>query len=347
MRRLLPITFILITLLSGCSQKAKGTLFHNDPSLTKVWPPPPEQSRIKLIKVFRGAVEFMAPKSRLRSIFETITGEKEQLLEFMAPAGIVSDGDRYIYVADPSARLVHKFDFQENEVSYLTHAGTELLASPVGVALDSDGNCYVTDSVKAKLYKYSSSGEYLGSVGNGLVEFLRPAGIAIGRDDFKYVVDVLANKVIVLDHRDKFVMDFPNPSGSEALNRPVNIALDNKNNIYVTDAFSFSVKIFDNKGNLLNTIGRIGDGPGSFARPKGVAVDSDAHIYIIDANFDNFQIFNPAGQLLLYVGSTGKQPGQFFMPNGIFVDQEDRVYVTDSYNQRIQIFQYIKEQATK
>ena len=154
LRRLLPITFAIIILLSGCSQKMKGLLVFNDPSLTNVWPPPPEQPRIKMLKVFRGAGEFMAPKSRLQSMFEAITGEREKPVEFMAPAGVVSDGERYIYVADPSARLVHKFDFIENEVTYLTHSGVEPLASPVGVALDSDGNCYVTDSVKAKVYKY-------------------------------------------------------------------------------------------------------------------------------------------------------------------------------------------------
>jgi sugar lactone lactonase YvrE len=332
--------------LTGCSQKVKGTQLLNDPSLNIVWPPPPEQPRIKLLKVFRGAGEFVAKKSRMQSMFDSITGERELPVELMAPAGIVSDGDRYIYVADPSARLVHKFDILENEVTYLTHSGNEPLASPVGVALDSYSDCYVTDSVKAKVYKYNSKGEYVGSLGEGEVEFQRPAGIAIGRNDFKYVVDVLANKVVVFNQKDKYVKDFPS-IGSQVLNRPVNVAVDNNNNIYITDAFSFSVKIFDNNGNLLNSIGRIGDTPGSFARPKGVAVDSESHIYIIDANFDNFQVFDQLGQLLLYVGSTGKKPGQFFMPNGIFVDQEDRIYVSDSYNQRIQIFQYIKEQAKK
>ena len=115
----------------------------------------------------------------------------------------------------------------------------------------------------------------------------------------------------------------------------------------MTDAFNFSVKVFDQSGKLVRTIGSAGDGPGTFARPKGVALDSESHIYIIDASFDNYQIFNQIGQLLLYVGSTGKKPGQFFMPNGIFIDAEDRIYISDSYNQRVQIFQYLKEEKSK
>jgi len=340
-------SIIVASLLSACAKSPTKSLMFNDSDSSLVWPPPPEKPRIKLIKVFKGAEDFLLPKGRVQSFFESLTGEHSQPLEFMAPAGIASDGDRFIYVADPSSRLVHRFDFLENEIIYLTHSGTEPLASPVGVALDSSGNFYVTDSVKAKVYKYNANAEYVGTLGEGIVDFLRPAGIAISSDDFKYVVDVLSNRVFVFDRHDSFVSDFPNSNYAKELSKPVNIAVDRDRNVYITDAFNFSVKMFDRAGNLLKVIGSVGDAPGSFSRPKGVAVDSDSHVYIVDANFDNFQIFNQMGQLLLYVGNTGKKPGQFFMPNGIYIDRDDRIYVTDSYNQRIQIFQYIKEQPSK
>ena len=298
---------------------------------------------MKLLKVFTGPDEFTAPKGAFSSLFELVTGERPQSVGLMTPAGIVSDGERLIYIADPSARLVHRIDFVDNEITYITHSGTEPLASPVGVALDSYGNFYVTDSVKAKVYKFSKDSKYLGALGEGVVEFQRPAGIAIGRNDYKYVADVLANRIIVFDNKDSFLREFPNSPEINDLNKPVNISVDPNGNVYVTDAFNFSIKMFDASGNLVKTIGTVGDGPGTFARPKGVALDSESHIYIIDANFDNFQIFNQKGQLLLYVGTTGKRPGQFFMPNGIFIDHEDRIYVSDSYNQRMQIFQYLKE----
>lgn len=341
--------FLLLCLLltAGCSHQGVKSAFFKDPALTAVWPPAPEQPRIKLLKVFTGAEEFVAPKTAFNTFFEALTGESPQSTGFMTPAGVVSDGDRYIYIADPSARLVHKIDFIDNVVTYLTHSGADPLASPVGVALDSSGNCYVTDSVKAKVYKFSQSGEYLGILGNGTVEFQRPAGIAIGRNDYKYVADVLSNKVQIFDSKDRFLRDFPDEEHAKELNKPVNLAVDTVGNVYVTDAFNFAVKIFDQSGKLIRTIGSEGDGPGTFARPKGIALDSEAHLYIIDANFDNYQIFSQEGRLLLYVGSTGKKPGQFFMPNGIFIDNEDRIYISDSFNQRIQIFQYLKENQPK
>jgi sugar lactone lactonase YvrE len=334
-------------LCAGCSHKGAKAEFFQDAALSQVWPPPPEKSRVRLLKVFTGTEEFADSKSAFRTIFQAITGENPQPVGFMTPAGIVSDGDRYIYVADPSARLVHKIDIIDNDITYLTHSGSEPFASPVGVSLDSSGNCYVSDSVKAKVYKFSQDGEYLGILGNGSVEFQRPAGLAIGRNDHKYVADVLLNKILIFDDKDRFVRDFPHEDHAKDLNKPVNVAVDPAGSVYVTDAFNFAVKVFDQSGNLVRTIGMAGDGPGAFSRPKGVALDSESHLYIIDANFDNYQIFNQEGRLLLYVGSTGKKPGQFFMPNGIFIDSEDRIYISDSYNQRIQVFQYLKEQKSK
>lgn len=340
---LLHSVVLLTFLLSGCATQRASSEFFRDPALTNVWPQPPEQTRIKLLKVYKGPEEFAVPKSKVSRLFEVITGESPPQVGMITPAGVVSDGDRFLYVADPSARLVHKVDFIDNEVTYLTHAGVEPLASPVGVALDSDGNCYVTDSIKAKVFKYNTKGEYLGALGDGVTEFQRPAGIAVGRNDYKYVADVLSNRITVFDNRDRFVRDFPDAADAKELNKPVNIAVDAKGHVYVTDAFNFAVKIFDDTGKLIRTIGSAGDGPGTFARPKGVALDSDGDIYVIDANFDNFQIFNQLGQLLLYVGNTGKKPGQFFMPNGIFIDHDDRIYISDSFNQRIQVFQYVKD----
>lgn len=341
------IILTLSFLISSCAVQHQKSAFFADSGLQPlVWPSPPEKPRIKLLKVFTGGEDFTLPKGTFRNLFEKITGETSKPVGFMAPAGLVSDGDRYIYVADPSARLVHKVDTADNEVSYISHAGSEPLASPVGVALDSSGNLYVTDSVKAKVFKFNADGEYTGTVGGAAVEFQRPAGIAVGRNDYKYVADVLANRVFIFDSHDSFVRQVPD-HGDKELSKPVNVAVAPDGSFFVTDAFSFSVKGFDPSGKQISSFGAAGDGPGSFARPKGLALDSESHIYIVDANFDNFQIFNTMGQLLLYVGSTGKRPGQFFMPNGIHIDQNDRIYVSDSFNQRVQIFQFLKENDRK
>jgi DNA-binding beta-propeller fold protein YncE len=86
----------------------------------------------------------------------------------------------------------------------------------------------------------------------------------------------------------------------------------------------------------VTTIGREGDGPGTFARPKGVAVDARGNIYVVDGLFDNIQVFSPTGKLLLVIGSAGSGIGQFWSPAGISIDG-DLIYIADTFNHRIQI----------
>jgi DNA-binding beta-propeller fold protein YncE len=348
MMRLLRLFMVLVSIIvGGCSAFRGDTFPLVDPTLHKVWPSPPEAVRIKLLRVLAGPESILPERGKVQRFFEAITGEEQLYVGFTAPAGVAVDGDRYLYIADPPARLVHRYDLQEREIGYLSLPDGEAFASPISVAVDNSGNCYVSDSVLSKVFKFNRKLELVGALGEGRVEFQRPAGIAITAEGKKYVVDVLAHKLLVFDQNDNYLEDFPAAADQDELERPINVAIAPNGYIYVTDALDFAIKVFDNSGKFVKTIGQIGDSPGAFARPKGVALDSDGHIYTVDANFDNFQIFDKEGQFLLYVGRTGKNPGEFYLPNGIFIDQKDRIYVSDSYNRRIQIFQYVKESNKK
>lgn len=136
-------------MLAGCSLQGAKTDIFDESAPSLVWPPP-EQPRVKLFKVFTGTEEFGETQSVFIAFFQAIIGESSQSVGFMSPAGIVSDGERYIHIADTSACLVHEIDFIDSEVPSLTHSGVEPLVSPVRVVLDSSGNFFVTGSVKAK-----------------------------------------------------------------------------------------------------------------------------------------------------------------------------------------------------
>lgn len=347
MRVLYLRIIVCCLLISGCSVINREPFPLIDPALHKVWPTPPETARIKLLRVISGPDTILPTRDKFQLLFESITGEQQAYIGFSTPAGIAVDGERFIYVADPTARLVHRYDLVEREVGYLTLPGGLSFASPVGVAVDQNGTCYVSDSVLGKVFKFDKDAEFVGILGNEKLDFQRPAGIAVAKSGKKYVVDVLAHKLMVFDSNDSYLGSIPASGELNELERPISVAVDQKGHVYVTDALSFSIKVFDDAGMLVKTIGQVGDSPGSFARPKGVALDSDGNIYTVDANFDNFQIFDQQGQFLMYVGRTGMNPGEFYLPNGIFIDQKDRIYVSDSYNRRIQIFQYLKENDKK
>lgn len=158
---------------------------------------------------------------------------------------------------------------------------------------------------------------------------------------------MVTNKLYRFSQDDTFLTEFPGADVKMKLNMPSYVAVDGHDNLYVTDAMNFSIRVFDEHGTYIKSIGQVGDSPGSFARPKGISVDSDGNLYVLDAIFGNFQIFNNNGQLLLYVGQEGGKPGEMMLPSGIFIDRDDRIYVADTFNHRLQIFQYLKEGEAK
>lgn len=337
------LVFLLVLLfVSGCSLFHGEPLPFRDPSVDLSWPPPPNPPRIRFLREITGSDTVIPKPGTVGKFLSMVTGEHRAYLPLVAPYGIASNGGDLMYIADSAGGVVHRYDLANREISYIYQAGDEDLASPVGVALDKEGNLYVSDSVNAKVYVFSPAGRYLKVLGEGTVKFQRPAGIAVDEQGTIYVVDVLAHKLYVFTADGRFRGVFPRKGSAEPLNFPTNVAVDRTGKVYITDSMNFTVKVYDHDGNFERKIGEIGDSTGSFARPKGVAVDSDSHVYVVDATHANFQIFDPTGRLLLFVGTNGKGPGEFDLPSGIFIDSNDRIFVSDSHNHRIQIFQYLK-----
>jgi len=338
---LLHNLFIVLVFCSVAGCATVEPLALRDPKINAVWPSPPDSPRIRFLRMINGPDDIVPAKGKVQHLFELVTGETNIRVDFAAPYGIAGDGKSVIYIADTDAGLVHKYDLNDREVSFIFKAGEEELSTPVGVAVDGEGNLYVTDSVNAKTYKYNNNGEFLREL-RADTAFKRPAGIAVNSRSEKFVVDVLAQKLFIFDKDDRFISDFPKVIKGEELNYPSNVAIDSADNVYVTDSMNFMIKVYSREGDLKGTIGKIGDSPGSFARPKGIAVDSDQHVYVVDATHDNFQIFDKEGNLLLFIGNNGQGPGEFYLPSGIYIDKNDHVFVADTFNRRVQVFQYLK-----
>lgn len=342
------LVVVLISMCtSGCATARLDDTAWQDKRLGAVWPQAPEKGRIKLLRVIQGPQDIVAASSGVaKRVFDYIVGTKEEYIELFTPQCIAADGNGLIYIADPSIGIVHKYDLAGKEVQYMYQAGDKRLGSPVGVALDSDNNLYVTDAQQAAIFKYSADGIFLREL-DGKGNLKRPAGIAIKSNGDKVVADVLADKIFVFGRDDVFKGELSGVDFKESFNRPTYLAVDSKDNVYVTDTMNFTVRVFDASGKYVRSQGQIGDVPGSFARPKGVALDSDRNLYVMDSIFGVFQIFNQNGQLLLYVGQEGVRPGEMMLPSGIFIDRNDRIYVSDTFNHRIQIYQYLKEKVSQ
>lgn len=77
----------------------------------------------------------------------------------------------------------------------------------------------------------------------------------------------------------------------EVLFQWVGVIADSDNFIYVTDAMDFSIKKFDERGNLLKKTGRRGQGPGEFTAIRYLGI-SDKFLYATEQYRPEIQVFD-------------------------------------------------------
>ena len=119
---------------------------------------------------------------------------------------------------------------------------------------------------------------------------------------------------------------------------PTGLALDGKENVYVTDEWLNRVSAFDKEGNFLGLWGNTGAGDGEFNGPTGIAIDQDGHFFIVDSRNNRVQKMTKDGRFLAKWGRLGSGEGELNAPWGITIDHEGYVYVADHMNHRAQKF---------
>ena len=119
-------------------------------------------------------------------------------------------------------------------------------------------------------------------------------------------------------------------------NLPLCVVIHDSGHIYVGSNTS-SIYVFDQSGQLMNTIGRDGNGDGQFSKPYGISIKGDV-LYAADYGNHRVQKLTSRGEFLHKFGQKGSGQGQFNGPTTVIVDSNNRVIVADSGSNRIQIF---------
>lgn len=245
---------------------------------------------------------------------------------FYDPFAVAADSSGNLYVADYGNNTIRKIT-PTGVVTTLAGLagasgsvdGTNSAArfnGPSGVAVDSSGNVYVTDSY------------------NNTIRKVTPEG----------VVTTLAGLAGIFGNAD-------GTSSEARFNAPFGVAVDHSGNVYVGDSGNQTIRKVTPAGVVTTLAGLAGyaggdDGAGSAARfdyPRGVAVDSSNNVYVAD--YYNFTIrkITPAGVVTTLAGlaqAYGSDDGtgsaaRFDFPQGVAADTAGNVYVADTDSQSI------------
>jgi DNA-binding beta-propeller fold protein YncE len=309
------------------------------PTSGLAWPSPPSPAQIVYVRAISSPADLGLTKSLFVRLFEFVFGEEQQRL--IRPMAVV-DVAGVMYVADPGAKGVHRFDRPAGKYKLLHEKGDAGLPSPVGLAVGSNGDVYVTDSVLGAVYVLKPGAEFATHL-NLTGTLKQPTGIAFDLTSKQlFVSDTHAHDIKVFSLDGTLVKTMGRRGGGDGeFNFPTMLWRSDGGQLLVTDSLNFRTQIFDSNGLFLSKFGKLGDGSGDAPRQKGVAKDRYGHIYVVDSLLHAVQIFDTSGRFLLSFGGLGQAPGEFWLPTGVFVAADDMIYVTDSYNRRVQVFKYV------
>ncbi|PFX12389.1 E3 ubiquitin-protein ligase TRIM71 [Stylophora pistillata] len=119
---------------------------------------------------------------------------------------------------------------------------------------------------------------------------------------------------------------------------PYGVAVNERDEILVTNTSNHRVQVFSSDGIYLRSFGRKGDKQGEFNYPTGIAQDKNKNIIVVDTQNHSVQLFNDQGEYLSQFGGKGNLDHQLSSPYGLSVDGNGNIIVADRGNKCIKTF---------
>lgn len=175
----------------------------------------------------------------------------------VSPAGIALNREnRLLYVVD--AQLDQVLVYDADTYKLMKRIGTTGkkhtlmspgdFSTPTHVAIDSDGNIFVTDTLNNRVEMFDSDGNFIrefGKAGDGPGRFGRPKGIAVDPDGHVWVADALLQRVQVFDQEGRLLMIVGQAGQIPGMFSSLDdIAIDANNRVATTELFPARVQVF-------------------------------------------------------------------------------------------------------
>lgn len=120
----------------------------------------------------------------------------------------------------------------------------------------------------------------------------------------------------------EYLYSISGPQGTDALTRPVGVAVTRDDLVFATDTEAGVVRVYTVDGRYRFTITE------ELQAPAHVAVGPDGNIYVSDRRKRGIQVFQPDGTFIRSIKPTGED-GETWSPLGMAFDAEGNVYATD------------------
>lgn len=192
-------------------------------------------------------------------IFNTKHEVENQITEGLQdPVGLAIDTtNRFLYVVDTQQDQVIVYDADTLKLlrrigtggknHFLTTPGD--FGAPQGVAVDGDGNVFVTDTMNNRVEIFDADGNFIsefGKHGDGPGYFARPKGIAVDADGHIWVADEMQDRLQVFN-RDGQLLTYIGMNHGELpgqFKTLIGVAIDKRNRVFTTEQEPGRLQVF-------------------------------------------------------------------------------------------------------
>ena len=220
------------------------------------------------------------------------------------------------------------------------------------IELDGPEFNYTITDIMVETYAGSVMGDANGTVSNA--RFNTPSDGVFDSQGNLFIVDYSNHKIRKISP-EGVVSTFAGSSqgyadgvGTNAqFNYPINVAIDDGDNLYISDSFNYRIRKITPSGVVSTLAGSTHgnqDGIGAnaqFGYPSGLTLDDDGYLYVADSGNHAVRKITPEGLVTTYAGSVqGNENGnlstaKFNYPSSIIFDAEGNLLVADSDNHQI------------
>ena len=194
----------------------------------------------------------------------------------------------------------------------------------VALSLRKDGSLLAKDLENKEVCYFNKNGKLVQSfevsfsLGIGIVE-LSDGNIAVCQ--FKVIK--------VYTPHGGFVKEF----GSDLLENPTGLAVNNKGQLFVVDINKCKVFVYSEDGEFEYSFGSRGSDLGEFECPTCICIGQDGLVYVVEPTNDCVLVFQQDGQFIHQFGKDVLD-----MPSGITTFKDGHIIVTSAYSNKLSIF---------
>ena len=243
------------------------------------------------------------------------------------PAGITFDIAGNLYIADTGNHRIRLVDADTGIITTVAGNGAigsagdgdiatdASLNTPLGVAVDTDGNVFIADTGNNKVRTVSGStglidtiagdGTYgfYGDNGPGIdAAFSGPTDVAVDSDGNVVIADTGNNRIRQIDATTgivttlagsgnvgymAIVMEGYEPSIGSELLYPAGVAIDAAGNLFIADTGNHRVRLLSAASHTISTVV---ESETSDDGPRAIAVDADGNVYIAESNNNRIRL---------------------------------------------------------